>query len=360
MTDKEAKTSQFDSIADLAETIWNAVSADDLIIANSQTPLLLTKMITNREKPQNINKLTAQISDSILVKFIELAMEEIGPPPAAFSFIVFGSVGREEQTLKTDQDNAIIYEDIETERGASVREYFLTLGKKVCTWLDNAGYTFCEGRNMAMNPVYCQPLSVWKQYFSTWVFSVTDNDLLRVKIFFDFRNVYGDARIEEDLRDHLNQITFENPRFFQVLARNILQMEPPIGFLGRFIVESAGPKRGAFNIKNAMVPIVDFARIYAMKNKIRTANTIQRLEALCDLKILNDMGLEMIKTYANLMQMRLNVQARAIISGRSAPSNYIFPNSLTSSEQKSLKECFAHTKNFKQKLSYDFLGRLNG
>jgi CBS domain-containing protein len=136
-------------------------------------------------------------------------------------------------------------------------------------------------------------------------------------------------------------------------------MESPIGFLGRFIVETAGPKRGAFNLKNAMVPIVDFARIYAMKNKIRTANTIQRLEALCDLKILNDMGLEMIETYANLMQMRLNVQARAIISGRSAPSNYIFPNSLTSSEQKSLKECFAHTKNFKQKLSYDFLGQLS-
>lgn len=360
MTDKETQTNQSHTPADLLYTIRNSKSSDTLIKANTQTPLLLTKLITNGEKPQNINRLTAQISDRILVKFIELAMEELGPPPAAFSFIVFGSVGREEQTLKTDQDNAIIYEDIEPERATSVREYFLTLGKKVCTWLDSAGYTFCEGRNMAMNPVYCQPLSVWKQYFSTWVFSVTDNDLLRVKIFFDFRNVYGESWIEEDLRAHLDRITIENPIFFQILARNILQMEPPIGFWGRFIVEDTGPKRGAFNIKNAMVPIVDFARIYAMKNKIRTANTIQRLDALRELKILNDMSREMAEAYAYLMQMRLSVQAKAIASGRSAPSNYVFPNSLTSNEQKSLKECFAHTKNFKQKLSYDFLGRLNG
>lgn len=296
----------------LVNTIRNAVSADDLINANTKTPLLLAKLITDGEKPQNINKLTAQISDSILVKFIELAMKELGSPPAEFSFIAFGSVGREEQTLKTDQDNAIIYEDIEPERATPVREYFLTLGKKVCSWLDSAGYTYCEGRNMAMNQIYCQPLSVWKQYFSTWVFSVTDNDLLRVKIFFDFRSVYGESWIEEDLRAHLDRITIENPSFFQILARNILQMEPPIGFWGRFIVETEGPKRGAFNIKNTMVPIVDFARIYAMKNRIRTANTIQRLEALRELKILNDMSRDMVEAYAYLMQMRLSVQARAV------------------------------------------------
>jgi CBS domain-containing protein len=301
------------------------------------------------------------ISDLISQKFLELAISELGPPPAAFAFIVFGSEGREEQTLRTDQDNAIIYEDVSPEREDSIRAYFLSLGEKVCTWLNDAGYLFCNGNNMAMNPEYCQSLSVWKQYFSKWVYSASGEDLLRTKIFFDLRSVYGDDFLEHALREHLNSIVSDNPRFFQFLARDILTMAPPIGRFGNIIVESSGVNRGSFDIKSSMLPIVDFARIYALKNKIKVANTMGRLDVLREHKILTDLNhQEMVQAYSYLMQIRLRNQAEAISKRSKSPDNFVYPKKLSSIEQQLLKEIFSQTKNFQIRLSYDFTGQLGG
>lgn len=347
------------NVDDLLKALRHAGDPATMIQTIARAPLLLARAIEKDESPRTINRMTAEISDALLSALIEGAIDELGPPPAAFSFLVFGSVGRREQTLKTDQDNAIVYEDVSDDMAAPVRDYFLTLGKTVCTWLDQAGYTFCEGGNMALNSRYCQPLSIWKQMFSQWVCSAEDKDLLRVNIFFDFRNAWGAAGIEEDLRRHVEGIVVDNDRFFQILARNMLQMVTPLGLFGRLVVETEGPLRGSFNIKNAMMPIVDFARIYAMKHTLRSANTIDRLDELRDINILNDMSRDLETAYACLMQTRLRVQARAVIAGTVQPSNHVFPNTLSPIEQKQLKESFARIKAFKAKLSYDFIGRLN-
>lgn len=338
--------------------IRDAKHPDDIINLKAIMPYLITTLVECGAKPQNINHLTTLMSDTILHKFIEFAIEELGPPPASFSFIVFGSEGREEQTLHTDQDNAIVYADVAPDKARGVGVYFLSMGKKVCTWLNDAGYSFCYGNNMAMNPEYCQPLSVWKQYFSKWVFTGSAEDLLRTKIFFDFRTAYGDEAFEHSLREHLNQIVPDNSRFFQMLARNILPMAPPVGLFGNFIVESSGANRGSFDIKSSMMPIVDFARIYALKNKIKTSNTIKRLNALRELNILTELNhQEMVQAYSYLMQIRLRIQAEAVSNRSKDPSNYVFPKTLTSIEQKLLKEIFAQTKNFQVRLSYDFTGQ---
>jgi len=235
------------------------------------------------------------------------------------------------------------------------------MGKKVCTWLNDAGYTFCDGNIMAMNPEYCQSITVWKQYFSKWIFSASGDDLLRVKIFFDFRTGYGDEIIEKELREHLNSIVPDNSRFFQLLARNILVMAPPIGRFGNFVVESSGVHRGSFDIKASMMPIVDFARIYALKNRIKAANTMMRLDALHEMKILSDLNYqEMIQAYTYLMQIRLRIQAEAVSKRTKMPDNFVNPRRLTSIEQKLLKEIFSQTKNFQVRLSYDFTGQLGG
>jgi CBS domain-containing protein len=342
----------------LLREINSARSPDEIIRLNAIQPYIIATFIESGAKPQSINSLTTLINDAIRKKFIECAIEQLGTPPAAFAFMVFGSEGREEQTLHTDQDNAIVYEDISPERENSVREYFLALGKVVCTWLNDAGYVFCKGNNMAMNPELCQPTSVWTKYFGTWVFSATGEDLLRTKIFFDFRCAFGDESLVNGLKGHLNRVVSENFRFLQILARDILNMEPPIGRFGKFIVERSGGNRGGLDIKKAMVPIVDFARIYALKHEINTANTIKRLNALRELKILTDLShKEMVQAYSFLMQMRLNVQADAVSSGSKQPDNIVFPKKLTSIEQHLLKEIFTQTKNYQTRLSYDFTGQ---
>ena len=347
-----------------AVLLWemqHAQTPEEIISRNAILPYLITTLINSGAKPHNINHLTTIVIDAVLQKLIEFAIRELGRPPARFSFLVFGSEGRQEQTLRTDQDNAIIFENVAPEREESVKQYFVNLGAKVCLWLNQAGYSYCEGNNMAQNPQWCQPLSAWKQYFREWVYTGTAEDLLRTKIFFDFRCAYGDQELVNQLRDYLDEIVSSNPRFFQLLARNVLALSPPIGFFGNFAVESVGEHRNVFDIKSSMLPIVDYARIYALNHKIRATNTIERLNELRERNVLSPQNYqEMIQAYSYLMQIRLRVQAEAISQGNRKPENYVSPKNLTYIEQKLLKEIFSQTKNFQARLSYDFTGQLGG
>ena len=124
-------------------------------------------------------------------RIIRFSLEKAGPPPCRFSFLTMGSEGREEQTLISDQDNAIVYEDAKDPE--NTKAYFDSLAVFICDQLDTAGYSFCKGGNMAKNPKWCQPLSQWKTYFNTWIRTSNPENLLYSSIFFDFRGTYGDA-----------------------------------------------------------------------------------------------------------------------------------------------------------------------
>jgi CBS domain-containing protein len=156
--------------------------------------------------------------------------------------------------LKTDQDNAIIFEDIDDrERLEEVRSYFLLLGETVCGWLDQAGYAFCEGGVMAQNPKWCQPLAQWKEYFHTWIRTAEGEDLLKASIFFDFRGAYGEMAMIEALRRHLLDSLEGWAGFFRHMCENALHFKAPIGFFRNFVVESKGEHRDALDIKGKQV-----------------------------------------------------------------------------------------------------------
>jgi len=102
-----------------------------------------------------------------------------------------GSEGREEKTLISDQDNAIVYADVAPEAEAAASAYFLRLGTEVCNGLARIGYPLCKGDIMAKSPRWCRPLSAWKAYFAQWIESAKPQDFLEINMFFDFRAVYG-------------------------------------------------------------------------------------------------------------------------------------------------------------------------
>jgi CBS domain-containing protein len=345
----------------LLRAIQDAETPEDIARQREILPYLVAGLVSSGANSRYVNHLTTIVADTLLQKLIEFGLRELGLPPVPFCFLVFGSEGRREQTLRTDQDNAIVYEDVPPEMEEPVHGYFLDLGKKVCCWLDQAGYAYCDGDNMAQNPAWCRPLAAWKKYFTSWVSAGSAEDLLQTKIFFDFRSAYGEHDLAVQLRVHLNGLVSQHPRFFQLLARNVLQLTPPLGFFGNFVVESVGGRGKAFDIKSSMIPIVDYARIYALQEKIEETNTLDRLEQLHQRGVLSLQNYnEMVQAYGYLMQIRLQAQAEAVSRGSRKPDNYISPASLSSIEQKLLKEIFTQTKNFQSRLSYDFTGRLGG
>ncbi|MGD8393384.1 MAG: putative nucleotidyltransferase substrate binding domain-containing protein, partial [Desulfobacterales bacterium] len=147
------------------------------------------------------------------------------------------------------------------------------------------------------------------------------------------------------------------PGFFRHMAENAMYFTPPIGFFRNFVVESEGEHRDAFDIKAAMQPIVDYARIYALNNQIDETNTHERLNQLLAIKKISSQEHNELETaYSYMMQQRLARQVKAMVEENIAPNNYINPKKLSRIEQTMLKEIFKRVEKFQGKLSFDFTG----
>lgn len=346
-----------------AGSIWKGIrdskTVSEMIGFARRLPSLVGVLVETGLNPFQVNRIITATCDEVLRRSIKFGSEELGPPPVPFSFLVMGSQGRVEQTLRTDQDNAIIFSDPPPREEERVQAFFEKLGSHVCEILDKSGYSFCDGKIMAGNPQWCKPLSVWKSYFERWVRTLEARDLLETKVFFDFRSGAGDARLADDLRIHLATVLKDSPRFFFLLARNVLRYEPPVSMFGNFVLEHSVGSSRAFDIKGVMAQVVDFARIYALKHGVFDSNTPARLSGLLESKVFTPASFrEISRAYEALMQLRLKNQVRAIRENQ-APDNLVVPEQLTSIDQLLIKEVFSQIKNFQVRLSYDFTGTLD-
>ena len=338
--------------------IGAARAVEEVFGMHGKLPGLIDTLMQSGATVKNITRYVTTFSDAILNKLIEFALAELGPPPARFAFMIMGSEGRREQTLKTDQDNAIVYEDLEDEKESErARQYFLKFGEKVCDWLDKSGYEFCRGGIMARNPDWTQPLSVWKDYFSSWIFKAGAGDLLEASIFFDFRGGYGDMDLIRNLKKFLSDSLIGWAGFFRHLTENALYYKPPLGFFGNILVESKGEHRNAFDIKAAMMPVIDFARIYALKHGLEETNTQERLFRLHMEKVLTWSEYnELEQAYSFMTHLRFRHQVRQAMEEERPPDNFVNLKKLSRIERTMLKEIFRRLDKFQSKLSIDFTG----
>ena len=198
-----------------------------------------------------------------------------------------GSQGRQEQTLLTDQDNGIIFAPVANADPQEVTDYFLRLGAQVCDGLHRAGYTLCRGKVMASNPRWCRSLPDWISGFDEWVHKSEPQEIIDFSIFFDFRTVYGDADLTHELRRSIHAALQDQPAFFHLFAQNALLFKPPFRLLGNIYLSGGATEHaGEINLKDAMMPMVSFARLYALRHQINQTHTLERIEALTERNII--------------------------------------------------------------------------
>ncbi len=358
LTEKDLIESQTKAAYLLLKSITSATTMADLQNTHSRLCRMLLDPIRTGLSPEVITRLITTFSDAILKKIMEFSQDEIGPAPCEFVFLTMGSEGREEQTLVSDQDNAIVYANPASDQEAQkAADYFARLADLVCTRLDMAGYRFCTGNNMAKNPKWCQPLSVWKTYFHTWIRKAKPEDLLYSSIFFDFKGTYGDLSLASELKDHLFASIRGWSGFLRNMTENALYFKPPIGLFGKLKVESRGRHKNAFDIKYAMLPITDVTRVYALKNNIHQTNTLGRLFRLYTRHALTAREYhDMVQSYKFLMTLRFRRQITNIMDEGTPPDNYINPDNLSHLDRHMLKEIFKIIDNYQQKLNMEFTG----
>jgi len=315
-------------------------------VAEARRPLakVVGALVEGGAKARNVTRAVTAVSDAAASRLIELAEARFGPPPVRYAFLALGSQGREEQTLATDQDHALILEDYEPALEPAVSSFFAKLGEAVTEGLAQAGYPRCPGKVMTENPRWRQPLRVWAETFDGWLASAEPEDILGLQVFFDFRTVVGDKSLALELRRRIDARLAQEPPFLLHYAQYALQYK----------IHRPGGR--VLNMKDAMMPVVNFARLYAFKNGIPETHTLDRLRALLDIGMIKESLFEEAgQVYDQLMGLRLAHQARCAEKGR-PPDNELETAELTQLEETLLRQAFSQMGNLQKKISFDFLG----
>jgi CBS domain-containing protein len=315
-----------------------------LLEVRAQMDAVIDALIVQGIRARKLTELITAFNDELTVKLIEFAerkMQECGEgnPPVAYTWMALGSEGRREQTIATDQDNAIVFEN--TPDSARAKAYFLKLGEFVVNDLEQCGFPKCKGFIMATNPEWCALLNEWKQHFHKWVHSAHPKALLHSAIFFDLRALYGKTELVEALYDRLFQEINQAPNFFFFMTQNALRTKPPIGFFGTFVVESSGENKHKFNLKErALRPLVDCARILSLAARSMESSTVKRFTVAKEHGLLREMLIEnAIEAFDYLMTLRLAHHSRQRKMNK-VPDNFIDPDDLSAIERNAVKEAF--------------------
>ena len=344
------------------QSVKSALSVEELKRKWEQVPQIVSQLLERGVNAEIVNQVITTVADTIAVKVIENVLEKMGPAPAKFVFMVMGSEGRKEQTLKTDQDNALIYEDKANEQRELVRKYFLQFADEVSERLNHIGFVFCTGGYMAKNPKWTHSLSHWKRNYESWIQESEPETVMKLATFFDCRFLYGEAAIMQELKEYLHT-ELQKPHlemFFHRLATNALQYEPPLTFFKNIRTTLRGSQE-VFDVKRAMTPIVDLVRVYALKNLVVEVNTGERLKALKAKGVFSETEFhELQQSYYLLMRLRLRKQARQILQDKIEPDNYVNIQTLTKIEKVTLKEIFKTISNFQSRIKIQFTNHLFG
>jgi len=311
------------------------------------------RMVDDGADSRMIGGALSTIGRSLIQRLIELAEEDIGPPPVPYALMALGSMARDEQTVVTDQDNALVIDDrFDPQRHDA---YFAELAKRVSDGLDECGYPYCKGGIMATNPRWRQPLSVWQDYFRQWIAEPDPESLLHSSIFFDLDSAYGEPRLIEQLQDLIARQAPGSPLFLAALARNALNRTPPLGFFRTFVLEQDGRHNPSMNLKRrGTAPLVDVIRVHALACGSTAQCSFDRLDAIEEARLLPAGMTEKMRYSLEFLSMvRIRHQAQALRSERE-PNNNVDPERVDDAERHRLKDAFQIISNAQKFLAFRY------
>ncbi|MCX2681520.1 DUF294 nucleotidyltransferase-like domain-containing protein [Galbibacter sp. EGI 63066] len=339
------------------------VSEHDIVVSQGNNPAVLVKAIQRANKTKtlksirgrimhllngfiqqdipmtHVSRIMFELNDATIKRVLERSIKKMpSPPPTRFAWMSLGSQGRKEQLLHTDQDNAIVFEDVPDNIKEETRAYYIQLAKKANKGLNNIGYDYCNADMMARNPKWCLSLSEWKEQFTNWMTQPGDDEILLCSIFFDYDISYGDIELTNQIADHIFELSDNNQLFLTALASSALRNPSPLGFFRQFLVESNGEYKDFFDLKKrAIMPITDAGRLLILQHKIKNINnTAERFEKLAELEPQNkELYLSCSYTAKALSKFRTKQGLLHNDTGR-----FIELDTLSKEEKIKLKRCF--------------------
>ncbi|TBU89289.1 putative nucleotidyltransferase substrate binding domain-containing protein [Stutzerimonas kirkiae] len=337
----------------LARTIRSAARVENLAALRSDIRQLVDNMLAHGASSTQITHIVTLLNDHTVCRVIELAIEELGDPGIPFTWLCFGSEGRREQTLHTDQDNGILFEAADAAEAAHIRGRLLPLAERINRDLDTCGFTLCRGNIMASNPQLCLSRQEWQRRFSSFVREVTAENLLSSTIFFDLRAIWGPQEGCDQLREAFQQDIASNGVFQRLMAENALRQRPPIGRFRDFVVtRKDDDDKGKLDLKvQGLTPFVDGARLLALSHAVESCNTLERLRQLVEKEVIDAKdGAAYEEAYHFIQQTRMQQHQQQSRDGQPY-SNRLDPDALNHLDRRILRESFRQAQRLQASLA---------
>ncbi len=337
----------------LARTIRHAPRLDTLVSLRGEISQLVERMLAHGASSTQITQIITLLNDHTVCRVIELALAERGDPGVPFSWLCFGSEGRQEQTLHTDQDNGILFEAADSIEADAIRARLLPLAQYINQCLAQCGFTLCKGNVMAGNPELCLSRIEWARRFASFVREASPENLLSSSIYFDLRVVWGDEQGCEQLRQGLLEQVADNRIFQRMMADNALRQRPPVGRLREFVLTRQGNDKAAtLDLKvQGLTPFVDGARLLALANGIGACNTLERLRQLVAKGVIEALdGAAYEEAYHFIQQTRMQQHQRQTRDNLPY-SNRLDPDSLNHLDRRILRESLRQAQRLQSSLA---------
>jgi CBS domain-containing protein len=363
---------QRSSLRILSASIEQAESLGALKLCFQEVLRLARRLLAQGVAATSLARLVSHLNDSLTRRVIQLTeaqmKDELGSMPP-WAWLALGSEGREEQTVATDQDNAIIFEADDP----AFRSRFMKLAAAINQGLADVGFPLCKGGVMAMNEKWCKSVTEWRDSLSAWMRSPQPEALLDANIFLDFRGLYGEVQLADVLRKWLSDQVESHQLFLRSLAQDAMRdgVESLTRNGVRLSLARALRKRG-YRVnwlapaqlemkRGATAPVVYFARVLALAKGISQTSTDERLQALVERQSMSASESQQMRDAFNVLQRyRLRAQLEYASRAERHAQAEVSPNvlqldSLNSHEIERLSEALSHLGGLRARLEMDFL-----
>ncbi|MDZ4185672.1 MAG: putative nucleotidyltransferase substrate binding domain-containing protein [Desulfuromonadales bacterium] len=348
ITDSDILRVQTRSPQQLVREIEEAATIDELKGLHQRVQGLVQHLIGTGVHIRDMVRLIAHLNDRIVIRLIDLLRaDRFTGLTEKFAFVVLGSEGRSEQTLTTDQDNALIYDDDLPAADLQQLREFSTL---LINSLIAIGVPSCPGGIMAKNDPWRRSLHDWRTVLDQWFSTPTPENIMNVSMFSDLRMLSGDPALEQALKDHVVGRLQGNDFYLGHMTANLLHFPVPLGLFGRVKGEK-GEHAGRLDLKKAGIfAITEGVKILALANGVQETGTARRIERLTEQGELTQKAADdLIASFNALVHFRLRTQVDAISAGR-APDNRITLAGLNRMEQERLKAALQGVRSFQESL----------
>lgn len=317
----------------LAADIGRQTTIGSVVALARRIPSVLVDLVDRDVSADQITRVVTALGDAVRRRVVSLVEAELGPPPVPYSWVVLGSVAREEEALSADQDHALVIGRTGDD------EWFARLADRVTVVLEEAGWPRCSGDVMATNPRWRLNVDDWRRQFALWSREPKPDAVLNVAIAYDMRHLCGDQRLTQAVRRAGASSVTE--RMLGHLAGQAVRMRPPLGFFRGFVLDHEGQHRQTFDIKRGIAAVVQLTRVHALRGGSTALTTRGRIDAAREGGLLDaESAVNLQDAFELMSYWRLRHQAAQWRAG-SAPDNHIAPTDLTGHQRRHLKDAFA-------------------